>query len=158
MELINQKLEESGGELSDEINALMESTSSELQVKIDNIVDYKRYLDDGLKAVTERRKELQSLEKSVKGQIERFSDYVRNCMARVGLKKIESPFSRITIPKRRKIVVITDEKKIPLEYLDHVPEQYIISKARIKAALENGEKIEGAQLEDGKESIMIKTR
>jgi hypothetical protein len=156
MQKVNDLLEESGGEINEQLSELMETTSTNLQKKIDNVTDYKRHLDESLAMVKARRKELQNIEKSISNQIDGFKGYVLSCMKRVGLNKIESPFSRLTIPKQRDVLSVVNEKLIPIEYFNHVPEQYILDKKKLLDAIKSGEIIEGARLEKGSESILIK--
>lgn len=155
MEVINEKLEESGGEITEELGALIEAHSQELQSKIDSVVGYKTYLDDSLVVISDKKKQIQALEKSVKGQIDRFKNYVLMCMKRADLKKIESPLNRITVPKQRQVLTITNEELIPEKFIK-TEFKKSVDKIALKKAIESGEIVEGAKLELGKESILIK--
>ena len=157
MKKIELMLEESGGEITEEIGALMDAHSAHFQAKIDSVVGYKNYLEDSLELVTKKRKELQSLEKTIKGRSERFKDYVIMCMRKANLKKIESLFSRITLPKQRSVVVITDKEKIPGIFIKTEIKKSI-DKVAIKHMLEQGNEVVGARLELGKESVLINSK
>ena len=153
IELLSTKLVEMNGELTPELEEMSNQVMHLLLKKTDNMVGYSRQLSDSIEMVEKRRKELQALEKTLTNRLDRFKDYVKYCMHKMGEKKIESVFSRMTVTKGRHSVVITDESKITdKKYFTDVR---TYKKKEIEADIKAGINVEGAYLRAGDEGLRM---
>lgn len=76
-------------------------------------------------------------------------------MQEAGLPKLQAPDLTVSIGKPRASVLITDEKAVPLEFVDYTPR---IRKADVKAALEAGKPVPGAALSNSPPSVTIRSK
>lgn len=142
------KLEESGGEITDEIAESLIKAENLFQEKADNIFEYRRNIEDKIDAIVKRTNELnKSLEAHI-SRLERFDDYVLYCLDRLKKTKIEGNYSSLSYRKPSKRVEILDENKIPVQFVKR-KESYSIDKSSILKLLKEGEIIEGVSLVDG---------
>lgn len=134
----------------------IEGASGELETKATNVAMFISNLESSAeqiklaeKAMAERRKQLENKADSVK-------QYLFDNMKRVGVTKIESPYFALTIKKNPPSVIIDDASLIPSQYMVTPPAPPPSpDKAAIKAALQAGEVVEGAHIEQG-ERLEIK--
>ena len=105
-------------------------------------------IDAEIKRLQARKKTMQNKENAMK-------DYLRHNMEACGISKITCPLFSITLSKPRKIALITDESKIPTDYLD-IKTSVSPMKALILKELKAGEEIPGAELGESKPSLLIK--
>lgn len=134
----------------------IEGASGELELKATNVAMFIRNLEASAeqiklaeKTMAERRKQLETKADSVR-------QYLFDNMKRVGVTKIESPYFALTIKKNPPSVIIDDALSIPTEYkIFSPPPPPTPDKAAIKAALQAGETIEGAHIEQN-ERLEIK--
>lgn len=148
--LINSELDEQT------IADTIESASGELEAKATNVAMFIRNLEASAeqiklaeKAMSERRKAIESKAESVKR-------YLFDNMRRVGISKIECPYFAMTIKKNPPSVIIDDANLIPSQYMVTPPSPPPSpDKAAIKAALQAGEMVAGAHIEQG-ERLEIK--
>ena len=75
---------------------------------------------------------------------DRLAEYVKENMIRMGSKTIESGLFRATVSDNPMSVNLTDEESIPAEFL--TPRDPVVSKSKIKKALESGQEVPGAEL------------
>lgn len=61
-------------------------------------------------------------------------------------KPINAPTMTLSFRKGSRDVIVTDEKKLPSKYKRIIPEEERIDMKYLRSMLENGEKVEGAQL------------
>ena len=86
--------------------------------------------------------------------IESFKNYIKMCMEKMGVKKIETSNGNISLRKTPESVELIDEEIIPEKFKTTVQLEKI-SKTDIKKALQEGEEVPGATLKRGM-SISIK--
>lgn len=103
-------------------------------------------VDDAVKRFTARRNVLRN-------RASRYRDYLLNMMLSVEKDRLNSPTMNIHVNKPRMRVSILDTDSIPDDY---VRMERKVSLSEIKKALEAGELVEGAKLELGQPSIMLK--
>lgn len=127
-----------------------------IQQKTDSVVGYAHYLNDGLDAIDKRIKEMGDFKKAVERRIERYEEYAKNCLKILGVTKIEGNLASITLCKPAQIVDVIDEDSIPIEFVT-IEEVRKIDKAKIKDAIKEGRKVEGAGMVEGKQTIKFKT-
>lgn len=151
---VEQKLIESGGEVSEEIEDTLVTLQNELVQKTDGVAEWMMSLKDKLEIIEKRRKELQEIERTAKNQYDSFVNYVATCMKRLDLTKVEGKIHRVTLRKPTLSVEITDETKIPNEFVVS-KKVYSVDKKALKEALKN-KSIDGAELKPSKPSLLIK--
>ncbi len=100
-------------------------------------------------------KRLQDMKKSMLGQRDSLIEYLRTNMEKSGIKKIECPLFKITLRDGSKMVSITDESALPDDYVS-VKTTIAPDKRKILSDLKAGVEIEGAEIEIGKSSVLIK--
>lgn len=71
-------------------------------------------------------------------------------------KEVKFDHIEAKIPKARTVVSVENEELIPNKYKNEKPATLVVDKARLKKALEAGEKIKGASLVDGEVSVKLK--
>lgn len=81
---------------------------------------------------------------------ERIKRYLLGEMEKTGINRIESPYFPIAIRSGPPRVIVTDEHRIPSEFMRHVPEQWEPDKIAIRQALQDGERFNWAHLEQSK--------
>lgn len=156
LEAFNDLLEESGGEITEENEALMLRVNDLLTTKLDSCVSYMEREKDLLDLSSQKIKRLQDFKKHKQAKIARFEDYVFTCMQRLGRDTLNGKHAQIKLRKPSKILVIDDEKAVPMEYTK-VETITTIDKAGLKKAV----KLEtfshpSIRLEDGKKSLIYK--
>ena len=138
-------------EIADNINQI----STLLKEKVDNVVYYKFSIEDQLEAVTKRLADIQKVKKSLENKLDKYEEYVNSALDVLKVEEVKGSLCSIKKRKPSKIVNLTDESKIPLEFMEKVVTIKYDKKA-IKDAISKGEIIEGAELVDGKQSIIFK--
>ena len=86
---------------------------------------------------------------------ERLRGLILWAMQEVGIPKHEAPDLTISVTKPRPGVVITNEGLLPFHCIKTVTSP---DRAAIKAALEAGEEVPGAELQNGAPSLTIRTK
>lgn len=126
-----------------------------LGTKTDACVGYAQMQDDYEQAIKVRILELGDLLDRVKKKHERYDDYVKACLQRLGVQKIQGKLHTISLRKPSVVCDITDKDAIPSEFKS-VSQTVNIDKTAIKKALKDGKEVNGAQLIEGKVSIQYK--
>lgn len=134
----------------------MEELTVLIQQKTDSVVGYKHYLDDGLEAIEKRIKEMEAFKKAVEKRIDKYEDYVKNCLKILGVTKIEGNLASISLHKPSQKVDVIDEDSIPIEFIT-IEEVRKIDKNKIKDAIKAGRTVDGAGMVEGKQTIKFKT-
>lgn len=144
-ELVNllDDIEESGGEIVDD---KLEALEIMLSNKTRSCIDFINYKDMMIKRAKQKKKELDDYIKSQQNALDNFENYCMLCMDRLGVSKIESDLYKLSIPKVRKVVSITDQDKLPARYKT-VVQEVKVSKVELAKALKVGE-VDGACLVD----------
>lgn len=140
---INELLEESGGELTPEIEEALILNENNFLVKsegyIESISRYKALAD----AADARIKEMQRIKKTAENIEKRLKESMQWAMKTLGKDKVEVGLHKLSL-RSSTAVSITDEGSIPAEY---IMVETKIDKMRIKEALKNGATIPGAELQ-----------
>ena len=149
---------EKGGEieLSDEqrINHL----TSLLSTKTDACAGWRQTMLDYAAAIDARMTELKDLLDGLNARVERFDDYVLDCLKLAGTESFKGEFYEIKARKPSKKVEVFDESLLPVEFV-HIPEPAPkIMASEIAKRLKAGEEVPGARLIDGKKSVTSKTK
>ena len=145
------------GELTEEqYNALGEQLTLELQQKGSGIIGYTQNEEAFIEAVDFQIKRLQYLKKARQNKLEKFKQYVKENMDRLGITKMDTELGTLSIAKNPMSVEIENEEEIPKEF-----KQQVITTKIDKTAIKNhfkatGEIIPGTRIIDDKTSLRIK--
>ena len=145
------------GELTEEqYNALGEQLALELQQKGSGIIGYTQNEEALIEAIDFQIKRLQDFKKAKQNKLEKFKQYVKENMDRLGITKMDTELGTLSIAKNPMSVEIENEEEIPEEF-----KQQVITTKIDKTAIKNhfkatGEIIAGAKIIDDKTSLRIK--
>ena len=145
------------GELTEEqYNALGEQLTLELQQKGSGIIGYTQNEEAFIEAVDFQIKRLQDLKKARQNKLEKFKQYVKENMDRLGITKMDTELGTLSIAKNPMSVEIENEEEIPEQF-----KQQVITIKIDKTAIKNhfkttGELIAGVKIVDDKTSLRIK--
>lgn len=109
------------GELTEEeYNQIGEELAVQLQAKSTNIIGYYQNENALLEAIDAQIKRLQDLKKVKKNGIDRYKQYVKENMERLGITKIETELGTLSIARSPISVEIVNEDLLPSEYKEEV--------------------------------------
>lgn len=144
-------LEESGGELTPEMEKALTINKEQLTVKAETYAEIiNKYLN--LAAIAKARKEQMAKAQATAERIAQiFKERLRDAMVETDTSKIESGVYRLFL-RSTKAVVVDDEAVLPnhCRVVKTTPD-----KKAIKEAIERGEEVRGAHLQENK-SLIIK--
>lgn len=145
------------GEITEEeYNKVGENLARQLQEKSTNVIGYYETQNSLIEGIDNQIKRLQNLKKVTKNKMDKYKEYVKGCMERLGLIKIETELGVISVVKSPMSVDITDESKIPEEFKEEV-KTIKIDKTKIKNSYKTtGEIPEGAVIHDNNTYLKIK--
>ena len=145
------------GELTEtEYNELGEELALELQNKSANIIGYTQNKEALLDAIDIQIKRLQDMKKSEQNSLDKFKQYVKENMEKLGIEKIQTELGILSIAKNPMSVEIENENEIPNEFKQEVITTKIDKTAIKNHYKETGEIIPGAIIIDNKTSLRIK--
>ena len=128
------------------MSELVELKAKELSAKLSvnqlNIDD----LDSQIKTLQAKKKKIQT-------DIDQFKDDLREAMVEHDITRIESDDILFRLDKPSQVVKITDESAIDEKFFRVKKE---VDKTAVKKALQVGDKVEGAELSEGKHRLTIK--
>ena len=91
-----------------------------LQQKSQNIIGYTKNIELTINAMKEEEKRIAENRKPLENKLERFKDYVKECMERNNITKIETGLGTLSIAKSPMSVEITNEDEVPSEFKQEV--------------------------------------
>lgn len=145
------------GELTEEeYNQLGEELAIELQNKGTNIVGYALNEESLIDAIDIQIKRLQEFKKLKQNNLDRFKEYVKDNMERLGITKMDTELGILSIAKNPMSVEIVNEDEIPKEFKQEIVTEKIDKTAIKKHFKETGEMIPGTNIIDDKTSLRIK--
>ena len=145
------------GELTEEqYNALGEQLALELQQKGSGIIGYTQKEEALIEAIDFQIKRLQDFKKAKQNKLEKFKQYVKENMDRLGITKMDTELGTLSIAKNPMSVEIENEDEIPEQF-----KQQVITIKIDKTAIKNhfkttGEIVSGAKKVDDKTRLSIK--
>ena len=149
--LIEQQLEESGGELTPDIENALEITQKELQSKCVNYIQFLNSIDAQIhEAEIYKAKVLDYIDKKKK-LTERLKNALNEAVNKFG--NIEADMWTIS-QRKSESIEITELDKVPDKFKT-VKQTFQADKKAIKDAIKAGEKVPGAELKENK-NIQIK--
>lgn len=138
---IEQALEDNGGELTDELEALLTDTEISIKQKADGYRAVMAKFDHKVDAVDKEIKRLQDIKKVAKNGKERLKEYILSVMGAYGMKKIEGELCTMTRSTSKSLDVNEEllleaynEKiaKLQSELPDYLTVEVKVSKTAIK--------------------------
>lgn len=141
--------EEEKKQLQEELNTLLANKSM-------NIIAYCRNEELKIEAKKTEEKRLAESRKADERRLEKFKQYVKECMENSGIIKVETELGNLTIVKNPISVEIMNEDEVPSEYKTEVT-TVKIDKAKIKDNFKaTGEVPNGVNILTNNTSLRIK--
>lgn len=147
------ELVESGDLPAQAIADTFEALEGEFNDKVIQCTHYLANTEAEIDSLDKEIKRLQAMKKTRQNAIESFRDYMRINMENSGITKIESPLFKISLGKGQEVVEVDPAVKLPEQFTRVKTE---VDKTALKAALKNGEIVDGARLVEGKSRLTIK--
>lgn len=122
----------------------MEALEGEIEKKADGCARVMRELSASAKARREEAKRLTERARVEENNMKRIGAAVQNLMMIAGKRKLRTELFDISIAKNPDSLVITDETKVPEQFLKA---EISVDKAAIKQAMKDGQKFDWAYLE-----------
>lgn len=149
--LICEALEENGGEITPEIEAMLAINEENFLTKAEGyaeIIAKYTILAENAKA---RKARCERVQKVAENTVKRMKERIAQAMDTYGLPKVEVGLHKFSF-RTSKAVEITDEAKIPNEYIKVATS---VDKTKLRADLMAGVVIEGAEIKENK-SLQIR--
>lgn len=145
------------GEITEkEYNELGQELAVALQNKSIGIIGYIQNKESLIDAVDTQIKRLQELKKAESNSIDKFKQYVKENMEKLGIQKLETEIGKMSITKNPLSVEIQNEDEIPAEFKQEVVTTKIDKTAIKNYFKETGEIVPGARIISDKTSLRIK--
>lgn len=145
------------GEITEEeYNELGQELAVALQNKSIVIIGYIQNKEALIDAVDTQIKRLQELKKAESNSIDKFKQYVKENMEKLGIQKLETEIGKMSITKNPLSIEIQNEDEIPAEFKQEVVTTKIDKTAIKNYFKETGEIVPGARIISDKTSLRIK--
>lgn len=154
VELINKANE--GDLTEEEYNELGNELALELQNKSANIIGYIKNSESLLEAMKAEEKRLSDIRKQGEIKLEKFYQYVKENMEKLGLVEIPTELGSLKITKNPMSVEIENEDEIPSEFKQEVITIKIDKTAIKNHFKETGEIVAGTRIINDKTSLRVK--
>ena len=145
--------EEIAPELKEE---LQRELTALLHEKSQNIIGYTRNIELIIEAIKTEEKRISEKRKVLENKLEKFKEYVKNCMEQGGFTKVDTGLGTLTIVRNPMSVEIEDEKQVPTEFKQEVITVKVDKTAIKNHFKETGEVLPGIKIVDDKTSLRIK--
>lgn len=147
-------LEESGGELTDDLEERLVINQEELNQKAENYALLIRQIEGKVSVIKAEMDRLKVLMTSKQNTATRLKDNIKKAMDMYDVKSIEGNLVKLTLRNNAESVVISDDAKIPKKFIVKTVSESPDKKA-IKEYLKGGKVIAGVTLVST-QSVMIK--
>ena len=145
------------GEITEEeYNELGQELAVALQNKSIGIIGYIQNKEALIDAVDTQIKRLQELKKAESNSIDKFKQYVKENMEKLGIQKLETEIGKMSITKNPLSIEIQNEDEIPAEFKQEVVTTKIDKTAIKNYFKETGEIVPGIKIINDKTSLRIK--
>lgn len=145
------------GEITEEeYNELGQELAVALQNKSIGIIGYIQNKEALINAVDTQIKRLQELKKAESNSIDKFKQYVKENMEKLGIQKLETEIGKMSITKNPISIEIQNENEIPAKFKQEVVTTKIDKIAIKNYFKETGEIVPGARIISDKTSLRIK--
>ena len=144
-------------EITPELKEQLEKELTELlQQKSQNIIGYTKNIELTIEAMKTEEKRISEQRKALENKLDNFKQYVKECMEKKGIKKIETGLGTISIAKNPISIEIENEEKVPDEFKTVITTTKI-DKTKIKDNFkETGEIPEGVKINTENTRLQIK--
>jgi len=157
MQEIEDEIAISGGEITEHHEKLLEEIGNELVNKTDNVVSWIDSMNAKILLCDEEIERFKSIKDKLQKTLNKFNEYILNCMDNIDRKCFEGELRSIKIRKPSIKVEITNEDDIPLDLISTTTKVVsTINKNELKKILKSGQSIPGAKLIEGSRSLIIK--
>lgn len=157
---LDQLIEDAEGDITDVeevVNEWFGELGDELEIKLDNYAAYIRELEARAKVRKEESDRLASRARTAKNNADFLKGRLQWFFEMRSLKKMETPRFTLTLQKNGgKLPLLIDVETEKLPEIYQLPQPPIADKDAIRAALEEGEEIEGCALGERGQSIRIR--
>lgn len=140
----------------EEYNQLGEELAIQLQEKGSNIIGYTKNIELTINAMKEEEKRIADNRKSLESKLDKFKQYVKDNMEKLGITKMDTELGTLSIAKNPLSVEVENEEEIPSEYKSEVVTTKIDKTAIKNHFKETGEVVAGTKIVDDKTSLRIK--
>ena len=145
------------GELTEEeYSEVGNELALELQNKSSNIIGYIKNSESLLDAMKTEEKRLADIRKQGEKKLDKFYQYVKENMERLGLEEIPTELGKLKITKNPMSIEIENEDEIPSEFKKEVTTTQVDKTAIKNHFKDTGEIIPGIRIVDNKTSLRIK--
>lgn len=145
------------GELTEqEYNQLGEELSLELQNKSISIIGYIRNSESLIDAMKIEEKRIADMRKAGEKKLEKFKEYVKENMEKLGIEKIQTELGNLSLAKNPISVEIKNEEEIPAEYKTEVVTVKVDKKAIADNFKVTGEIPNGVIIHTENRSLRVK--
>lgn len=129
------------------IHDTLEGLSGELTAKATNVAAFVRNLEASAEAIKAAEADMAKRRKAIEARAAHIREYLKEQMARTGIKSVESPWFKVSLRDNPPAVVIDNEDEIPPEFLRVPPPPPAVpDKPAIAAVLKAGGEVAGAHL------------
>lgn len=109
------------GELTEEeYNQLGEELAIQLQQKGSNIIGYTKNIELTINAMKEEEKRIAENRESLESKLDKFKQYVKENMERLGITKMDTELGTLSIAKSPTSVEIINEDEVPSEFKQEI--------------------------------------
>ena len=145
------------GELTEEeYNRLGEELAIQLQQKSSNIIAYSKNIELLINGMKEEEKRIADNRKSLENKLNKFKEYVKENMDKLGITKIETELGTLSISSNPASVEIINEDEISAEFKQEIITTKIDKTAIKKHFKETGEIPAGTNIVTTNTSLRIK--
>jgi hypothetical protein len=144
------KVAELEGEVTPEMDQLLQVVGGEINVKIENIAKLVKNLEGDMDAFKNESGRLYDKAKSAKNHIDWLKGYMKSAMEKANISEVKGEVLKIAIRPSQPSVVVLDDRMIPTEFVRVIPETKEPDKRAIIANYKaGGEQIPGTQIAIG---------
>lgn len=156
-DLVERIDEETGEVVEDaEIRAVLDGLDAAVDVKLDACARVVRELEAEAEVASAEACRLKRRADRLEENADRLKHAMRDSMLAVGKRKVTTALFTLSLRTPPPHVVVTDFEALPASLLRVVPERREPDKGAIRATIEAGKDVPGAELEDGEPSLIIR--
>ena len=147
---------EEGEITEEEYNKIGEELALQLQAKSPNLIGYYQNENSLIEAIDSQIKRLQELKKVKQNNLDRYKQYLKDNMERLGITKLETEIGSMSIAKSPISVEIINEEAIPNEFKQIITTTKIDKKAISDNFKSTGEIPDGVVIHTDNTNLRIK--
>jgi len=137
-------MEQTDGEITPDLIQVLEAIDEEFSNKVEACCRMIAELRSRSEIAAREGNRLIAKARTHSGKADRLANYVKENMVRMGSKTIENGLFRATVADNPVSVNVFDVEKVPAKFFK--PRDPVLSKTQIKAAIDEGEEVPGAEL------------